>query len=155
MPKSLALVQGSNMNSNIGHFYDWLAPEPDDIPQKEMAQIRQKIVAKTLRPFVRDIAPYQVSVEVEIDASGVASEELRSGNFKQAKLLLESLESPSDTDLYHLGLILEATAVHQDDLKSAQLLYSQAFNLSQKMIYAKSLGRIENTLQSFKKSYPQ
>ena len=147
MPKQLALVQSSNMGSNMGRFYDWVAPEPDDIPRKEMTQIRKKIVKQALRSFIRDVAPYQMSIEVEIDDAGMAAEELRTGKFEQAKQLLEDLESPSDADLYHLGLVSEATALTQDDLDSARLLYSQAFDLSPKESYAKSLGRVERLLK--------
>ncbi len=152
MPKRLALVQGSNVGSNIGRFYNWVAPEPDDIPEQEMNQIRQKIVTKTLRPFIRDVTPYRISIEVEIDDAGTAADELRAGKFDQARQLLEDLESPSDADLYHLGLTLEATAITQEDLDDARRLYSQAFDLSPKASYAKSLGRLEKALRSLKKS---
>jgi len=151
MPKELALVRGSNPASAIGNYYDLVVPEAKNIPAKELAQIREKMVAKVLKNFTRSIAPYKVRIEANIDEAGSSQsvELMKERKFVEAKKSLNGLSDKNASDLYNLGLTFEATASTVNDFKEALILYNQAYDSTPIDQFASAIGRVEREIRSY------
>lgn len=145
-----AVVDKTNPNSSNGKFVKYYSPKISMIPKDERSSIIQKLVNKSIEPFVRVISPYKVLAPIAIAEKGNAEalEHIKKGDWKQAKVVLESLPQKTPADTYNYGLTFEATATTIDDYQEAERLYMSALDKEPKgKIYAVGIGRIERRKQ--------
>ena len=129
-------------------------PDPKDLPIKERRQIVAILIEKAVKPFIRAVSPYQVSMQVAIDTDSDAAivKLLEKGKFPEAQKKLQALPQKSGADLYNLGLTYEANAVVIEDYEDAYRFYSDALEKEpESEIYAKGIGRMEYRLLESKK----
>ena len=152
MPAELSIVEASNPGSNIGKYYDYVVPGVKDIPEEEVAQIRESMSAKVLKNFIRSIAPYKIPLEVGIDETGnpEAVKLMTEKKYDEAKVLIEGLPEKLPADLYNLALCLETSAITNKDFDDVLAYYTQAFDGKPDNLYALGIGRAEQQVRSNK-----
>jgi len=150
--RNIGVVSATNPDSDLGKWYNYIAPEVGDIPSTERNQIIAKLVNKTITQFIQTISPYHVVVDVEIaeDGNPKAIEKIQQGKYKDAQRLLKNATEPDD--LYNLGLAHEAGAITIEDYEDAMRFYSDALDKNPGVkMYAQGIGRMEFQLRIFKK----
>ncbi|MCP4754004.1 MAG: hypothetical protein GY866_24230 [Proteobacteria bacterium] len=150
--EDIGVVRATNPGSYRGKWYDLMAPEARDIPQKEREKIISRLVNKTLTQFIRTISPYKTTIEAEVASGGNprARKKLEEGSFNEAKKILRG--ATDSDDLYNLGLAFEAGATTLEDYEDAMRYYSQALEKNPgTKLYAQGIGRMEFQLRASKR----
>ena len=150
--RQVGVVDASNPGSVRGKWYDYLAPEPADVPKKERRKIVTRLVNKTLTEFIRAISPYRAIIETETASGGNARarELIENGKFIKARELLQGASKAGD--LYNLGLAYEASASSVEDYEDALRFYSEAIRKKPgEKLFAQGIGRMEFQLRAYKR----
>lgn len=150
--RDIGVVKATNPDSYLGKWYDYIAPDVEDIPSNERTQIIAKLVNKTITQFIQTISPYHVVVDIELADGGnsQAKEKIQQGKYQQAKNILKNSSDPDD--LYNLGLSFEAGATSIEDYQDAMRYYGEALDKKPGVkLYAQGIGRMEFQLRIFKK----
>jgi len=153
MPEELAIVKASNPGSAIGKWYDRVAPDAADISEGERESIRKQLVHKTVNEFVKNIIPYKIEVEIEVDSEGNEDsiKLIKEGNYTEAIQAIKNVDPLLKPDMYNLALLLEATANIKDNYEEALSYYIQLNDKTPDDRYIEGIGRIEKVIRNMKR----
>jgi len=149
--RELAVAKRSNPGQFFYNNKPLPAPSIQDLPEKEMNQLIQQLVSKTLMSFIRTISPYKQKVNVEVATGGNANTVnlLKEGKTEKVLKIIEAIpeDERDSADWYNLGLAYEASAVSPEDYEDARRFYITALEKEPGTeIYAQGVGRTRSYL---------